>query len=203
MPVLAPVLRTVSATLDRRPAAAQLQLGEPQARVGEPEAERVRRRLGLRVVPAVADEHALLVVDRSPTPGYFSGSPAVGRSASRRGNVAGRRPPGSTSPKSTRAIAGPPSWPGYQASSSAGDLVAPRRQHRAAGLEHDDRVRLRAPRPRRSAPSWSPWTGGHSSVRQRAVGALGLVVGGERRSRRRRPWRSGRRARRRRCRRRR
>ena len=91
--------------------------------------------------------------------------PAVGRSASLRGKVTGSRPEASTLPNSTRAIALPPSEPGYQASSTAptrslhGVSTGPPLTITTAvfGLAAAT-CSIRA--------SWSPKTGGHSSVRQ-------------------------------------
>ena len=65
-------------------------------------------------------------------------SPAGGRPARRRRTARARSPV-------------PPFWPGNQASSSAGTFVAPRRQHRPAGLEDDDGLRLRGGDGARSA----------------------------------------------------
>ena len=109
MPVRAPVLVTFAATTVSPPASACAAWSSAERRVGQAVAERDRRARSSGVVPAVADEHALLVVDaRRRRPGTSRGRRRSAGRPRRRGNVAGRRPPGSASPNSTRAIAAPP-----------------------------------------------------------------------------------------------
>ena len=114
---------------------ADLQLPVVERGVREPVAEREQRLDPLGVVPAVADLQALAVVDLADLgrcPGgrgraavgedarVLRGEPAVGRSASRAGNVcvslprrvdvarrAGRRPPGPSARRRTRPRARP------------------------------------------------------------------------------------------------
>ena len=99
------------------------------------------------------------------TPGYFSGSPAVGVSPSLRGKVAGRRPLGSASPKSTLASAGPARDPGYHASSSPASLP---RHGVSTGppVSSTTMVFPFAAATFAMSASWSPCASGHSSVRQ-------------------------------------
>ena len=121
------------------------QPAQREARVREAVAERVRRLEPVRVEPAVA---------RRSTPSeYCVSSPAIARVAR-----SGRRPSDLVGLAAGNVRAGARRGrrrrrararsrcrrrrPGYQASTQRRDAVAPRRQHRPAGLEHDDRARV-------------------------------------------------------------
>ena len=98
--------------------------------------------------------------------------------ASRRGKVAGSRPPGSTSPNSTRAIAAPPPLPGYQASTMPSTRSRQGVSTGPAGLQHDDRARSLAAATRSISSSRVSAGAGAAVERQaRLVGALARGVG--------------------------
>ena len=122
----APLADVLDRRLDDRVAGAgaigaDLQVAVGELRVGEAEPERERRLDPLGIEPAVADEQPLLVADdlRDARDTSLGRRRSAGRPRGA-GNVAGSRPPGSTSPNSTRANAVPPCWPGYQPRRSLG-----------------------------------------------------------------------------------
>ena len=111
------------------------------------------------VVPAVADEHALLVGDASrPTPGYFSrvaGGRQVGLACAGTSPAGGR--PGRRRRTARARSRCPPSWPGYQASTIAATLS---RHGVSTGppVSSTTTVFGLAAATCSISASWSPWT---------------------------------------------
>ena len=94
------------------------------------------------VVPAVADQQALAVVDVAVVAGVLARWSAAGPWQSLRGKVTGSLPEGLTSPNSTVASAVPVCLAGVPGLEHGRDLVEPRHRHRAGGVQHDDGARV-------------------------------------------------------------